>query len=235
MDINIRIAGEAGQGVLTTGSLLVRAFAALGLHVLATRTYMSRIRGGLNWYDIRIGDRRLFAPAANVDLLVALNVVALEILRGETSDEGVILYNGPETDGTVAMDLDAVAKDAGGSKLHSNTVAAGAVFALLGYDVTQLESLLEKKFGKKGKEAASTNQACVRKGAELAAGESGKLSVPQATGRESPVYDGATAIGLSAAVSGVKFATAEISGLKADDQNVGTFRQLVAKKVDAMA
>ncbi len=34
---------------------------------------------------------------------------------------------------------------------------------------------------------------------------------------------------------GVKFATAEISGLKADDQNVGTFRQLVAKKVDAMA
>ena len=34
---------------------------------------------------------------------------------------------------------------------------------------------------------------------------------------------------------GVKFATAEISGLKADDQNVGTFCQLVAKKVDAKA
>ncbi|MEE8452063.1 MAG: acyl carrier protein [Thermoguttaceae bacterium] len=34
---------------------------------------------------------------------------------------------------------------------------------------------------------------------------------------------------------GVKFATAEISGLKADDQNVGTFCRLVAKKVDAKA
>jgi len=34
---------------------------------------------------------------------------------------------------------------------------------------------------------------------------------------------------------GVKFATAEISGLKGDDQNVGTFCQLVAKKVDAKA
>ncbi|HYW79228.1 MAG TPA: acyl carrier protein [Thermoguttaceae bacterium] len=34
---------------------------------------------------------------------------------------------------------------------------------------------------------------------------------------------------------GVKFATAEISGLKADDQNVGTFCRLVAKKVDEKA
>jgi len=31
---------------------------------------------------------------------------------------------------------------------------------------------------------------------------------------------------------GVKFATAEISGLKADDQNVGTFCQLVAEKLE---
>ena len=34
---------------------------------------------------------------------------------------------------------------------------------------------------------------------------------------------------------GVKFATAEISGLKADDQNVGTFRRLLAKKLDEKA
>ena len=34
---------------------------------------------------------------------------------------------------------------------------------------------------------------------------------------------------------GVKFATAEISGLKAEDQNVGTFRQLLAKKLDEKA
>lgn len=31
---------------------------------------------------------------------------------------------------------------------------------------------------------------------------------------------------------GIKFATAEISGLKAEDQNVGTFLQLLDSKVD---
>lgn len=34
---------------------------------------------------------------------------------------------------------------------------------------------------------------------------------------------------------GVKFATAEISGLKGEGQNVGTFRQLVAKKLGEKA
>ena len=33
MDVNVRIAGEAGQGVQTTGNLLVGAFARAGMHV----------------------------------------------------------------------------------------------------------------------------------------------------------------------------------------------------------
>ena len=72
MSVTIRVAGEAGQGVATTGSLLVDVFAQLGLHVAATRSYMSRIRGGLNWYDIRIGDQPMYAGSDAADLLVAL-------------------------------------------------------------------------------------------------------------------------------------------------------------------
>ena len=59
MDVTVRIAGEAGQGVETAGTLLVEAFAQMGLHVFATQSYMSRIRGGLNWFDIRIADMEL--------------------------------------------------------------------------------------------------------------------------------------------------------------------------------
>jgi 2-oxoglutarate ferredoxin oxidoreductase subunit alpha len=62
MDVCIRVAGEAGQGVQTTGNLLVGALAGMGLHVVATQSYMSRVRGGLNWYDVRVGDGEL-SPA----------------------------------------------------------------------------------------------------------------------------------------------------------------------------
>jgi len=36
MDINIRVAGEAGQGVASAGDLLAQSLAMMGLHVLAT-------------------------------------------------------------------------------------------------------------------------------------------------------------------------------------------------------
>jgi len=209
MDMNIRIAGEAGQGVLTTGGLLVQSFASLGLNVAATRSYMSRIRGGLNWYDVRIGDRPLFGPAPGADLLVALTDLARDTLRAEVAPGGLILHNGAgAAEGVVAIDLDAVAKQVGGNKLYSSTVAAGAVFGLLGYGPRVIEGLLEEQFAKKGGEVVLANRNCVKEGAKLAAGKSGRPAAPKPDGRRRRVYDGATAIGLSAAVSGVKFATA---------------------------
>ena len=67
MDLMIRIAGEAGQGVQTTGSLLAGSLARLGVHVLAGQSYFSRIRGGLNWIDLRLGDGELFGLRERAD------------------------------------------------------------------------------------------------------------------------------------------------------------------------
>jgi len=208
MSVMIRVAGEAGQGVATTGSLLVEAFAKLGLHVAATQSYMSRIRGGLNWYDIRIGERPMYAGSDTADLLVALTDAAREILAGDVRQGGQVLYNGQESDGAIAIDLGDVAQQAGGSKLYSNTVAAGAVMGLLGYDVGAMEALLAEAFAKKGQDVIAGNQACARKGAELARPRAGKIPAPKPSGdgHMLRVYNGAGAIGLSAAVSGVKFA-----------------------------
>ena len=51
MDLNIRIAGEAGQGLVSLGDILTGAFSSAGLHIFTSKSYMSRVRGGLNWYD----------------------------------------------------------------------------------------------------------------------------------------------------------------------------------------
>lgn len=208
MSVTIRVAGEAGQGVATTGSLLVEVFAQIGLHVAATQSYMSRIRGGLNWYDIRIGDGPMYAGSDTADLLIALTDAAREILAGDVREGGQVLYNGQASDGVIAIDLGDVAQQAGGSKLYSNTVAAGAVMGLLGYDVGAMEALLAEAFKKKGPDVIAGNQACARKGAELAGPHAGVLQAPKpgGDGDKLRVYNGAGAIGLSAAVGGVKFA-----------------------------
>ncbi len=208
MNLTIRIAGEAGQGVVTAGQLLVHSFAELGLEVLATRSYMSRIRGGLNWYDIRIADHVLFGPARKADLLVALNDEAADILRGEVTSEGLILHNSAEGNGDINIDLETVAEQAGGNKLYSNTLAAGAVIGILGYELEKLELCLTKQFAKKDSQVLSGNIACARRGAELVSDGPRRLQAPKPSGQSGQVCDGATAVALSAAVSGVKFVTA---------------------------
>lgn len=46
-NITFKIAGEAGQGVESTGVGFAKALARCGLYVFGMQDYMSRIRGGL--------------------------------------------------------------------------------------------------------------------------------------------------------------------------------------------
>lgn len=205
MDVNIRIAGEAGQGVQTAGDLLVQVFAGLGLHVLATQSYMSRIRGGLNWYDVRIADTPLPGGTERVDLLVALTGVALEELRGEVAPGGLVLFDGESQEGVISVEFSRLAKETGGSVVMSNAVASGAVFAALCYDVERLVEHLGHMFGKKGPEVVERNAACARQGAAVFAAKAGCLAAPRPG--EAPGYltNGSNAVALGAATAGVKF------------------------------
>lgn len=205
MDINIRIAGEAGQGVQTTGNVLIRALAEFGLYVFGTQSYMSRIRGGLNWFDVRISDEELFCGREQADLLVALTDASLTALRGHVAGGGIILYAGAEADNAIAIDFTSAAKEAGGKAIMANAVAAGAIFALLGCEIDGLCRYLEKQFGDKDQTVAGANVRCARKGAELMAAHAGRLGAPPPAGGPPDVYSGAEAIALAAATAGVKF------------------------------
>jgi len=204
VDVNIRIAGEAGQGVQTTGGLLVDALASVGVYVFSTQSYMSRVRGGLNSYDVRIADRELHSGAVRADVLVALTPEALEAFRPQVAGDGVILFDGEAGgDGVLALGFSSTAREISGSELLANTVAAGAVFALLGYDLDALCSMLEDRFHKKGEDLVRQNIDCARRGAELAAGAGVSLPAPALAGAPATVASGTEATGLAAATSGV--------------------------------
>ena len=45
IDVNVRVAGGAGQGVHTVSNLIMRMAVDAGYHFHVTQDYMSRIRG----------------------------------------------------------------------------------------------------------------------------------------------------------------------------------------------
>jgi 2-oxoglutarate ferredoxin oxidoreductase subunit alpha len=111
----------------------------------------------------------------------------------------------------MAFRLGQIAKDAGGTPLMANSVAAGAVYQLLGLDLESLRAALRKKFAKKDEGVAKVNIACAEKGAELTKSVAfcGRLpsnTEPGTLNPEPHVVSGSESIGLAAAVSGVKVA-----------------------------
>jgi 2-oxoglutarate ferredoxin oxidoreductase subunit alpha len=206
MDLNLRIAGEAGQGVQTTGSLLVGTFARMGLSVFATQSYLSRIRGGLNWFEIRIADRQLFSGREDADLLLALVPKAIQTLAPHMKKEGVILLDGESSDapGCIALPLTKTAKDVGGSEVMANAVAAGAAMRVLRYPLDALQAFLADEFKKKGDETIAANRRCAEAGANIFGNDPPHLDAPAPRGKAVTLSSGTQAVVLGAASAGAK-------------------------------
>ncbi|NLE76905.1 MAG: hypothetical protein GX605_09155 [Chloroflexi bacterium] len=85
--MTLKIGGEAGQGLESSGAGFALALARGGLHVFGLPDYRSRIRGGHNFFQIRISETPLWTHDEPVHLLLALTEVAVrqhaaEIVRG---------------------------------------------------------------------------------------------------------------------------------------------------------
>ena len=91
--LNVMVGGEAGQGVQSVGSILAKAFARGGYYVFADQDYESRIRGGHNFFRVRVSDREVLAISKKLDVLVALNKETMDLHHHELKDNGVIIFD----------------------------------------------------------------------------------------------------------------------------------------------
>ena len=83
MDISFMVGGEAGQGVQSVGFLLAKAVTRGGYHIFADQDYESRIRGGHNFYRIRVRDTSVHAISDSIDILIALNEESISLHQQE--------------------------------------------------------------------------------------------------------------------------------------------------------
>ncbi|MFH1032635.1 MAG: 2-oxoacid:acceptor oxidoreductase subunit alpha [Chloroflexota bacterium] len=172
VDFNFMVGGEAGQGVQSVGFLLAKAFARGGYHVFADQDYESRIRGGHNFFRVRVKEGRVSAIVEPVNILVAFNKETIDLHRGELVKDGTIIFDGEKIkdidnkNSLFSIPLEKLAEEKAGDKLMANTVALSAALALVGYDVNILNDVLREHFGK-GK-VANSNIAAASAGYEYA-------------------------------------------------------------------
>ncbi len=213
-DYSVKVGGEAGQGINTIGSILSRSFADQGLHLFAHQDYYSRVRGGHNFYQVRVASYPLYSYSDKIEVLVALDKASVQLHAHELQDEGVIIYDKnniePETSGEhyFALPMAELGEKHGGKKVMGNTVAAGAVWQIMGGVPEVLDNTIKKLFQSKGSEIAESNIKAARAGAAYAAENfSGrcKCNLGKPFDREQMVLTGNDSLALGALAAGCRF------------------------------
>ena len=219
-DFSFLIGGEAGAGIARSGFLLAKACMRGGLNVFGTNDYQSLIRGGHNFYVVRISDREVYSQTDYVNLLIALNAETVMRHKEELSSAGGIIYD--EED--LALDFEKLGRT--DLKLYPvplrrvvieelkephnlimrNTVALGAAIAVTDYDFVLFEGVLKDTFKP---EVAESNIKAARIGYDYAKEkfESNfeyRLKKTDAAGKRRIFLSGNEAIGLGALRAGCK-------------------------------
>ena len=90
-NVNIVIAGEAGQGIDTATEVISKILHANNFNLFSLPEYMSRIRGGSNSALIKVSDE--FSPcfSKKIDILFALDSKVFEHLKDRISPETISL------------------------------------------------------------------------------------------------------------------------------------------------
>ena len=208
MDLNLVLAGEAGQGLKTLEALIGKALFRAGFNIFSSKDYMSRVRGGHNFMSIRFGSDPIQAPRQAIDILIALNDEAIEKHQAKVHENGFILYDG-ELDDSRFIDIYASKLAEEINLKAKNSVYAGAVWKLLDLSIEILNDLIRDKFS--DQETIHDNHKLLKLGYD-AIDDGEKINYNKSIlddSKRGEIYiNGNQAIGLGAAAAGVKFYSA---------------------------
>ncbi len=162
MKFNWKIGGEAGFGIMTTGTVISKIATRSGYHIFSYFEYPSLIRGGHNTVEVVFSDEEITAPKWDIDMLVCLNKDTYDIHKFRLHKESIVMYD-PDT---FEVDIECIKVPIRlkqiklGSEINQqmlNTVAVGVSVAILGADLTIFEDILKHQFERKGQEVVDFN------------------------------------------------------------------------------
>ncbi len=219
-NMTLKIGGEAGQGVESSGAGFAKALARGGLHLFGVQDYMSRIRGGHNFFQIRVGEKPLYSHTDAVHLLLALVPETIEYLKNEVVPGGGIVYDedlkiDKETleKGNIKafpVPLSKIATEVG-NKIMANTAGLGAIAGLTQYEFDNMASVIRDNFIKKGQSVVDSNLEVARRAYDYASENYATDFDYRLTSVKAPprmVINGNQAFCLGAVLGGCRFISA---------------------------
>lgn len=162
-----KIGGEAGFGIMSSGTMLSKALSRKGYRTIATNEYPSLIRGGHNVITLRMSVEYTHALNKDVHILAALNKETVRVHKDQLSPEAIILFDPQDYEWKkeefsqgvhlIPIPLKELVRTKSADPVMRNTILLGATFALLGKPFEWLEEVIRDQFTKKGETVINFN------------------------------------------------------------------------------
>jgi len=174
IDLTIKVAGEGGEGVISSGDFIMQAATRAGMEVVTFKSFPAEIKGGYALSQVRISDQKIPSQGDGFDILVAFNGEAYEVNKPLLTPGTIMVWDGPkggdfepeEHDGVqmFAVPMSDIAKNQLKNYIAKNMVAMGAVVELFGLPEESLKSSIHDKFIRKGQEVVDFNYQAIELG-----------------------------------------------------------------------
>lgn len=173
-----KIGGQAGFGIMETGSIFSKCMVHSGLWVFDYTEYPSLIRGGHNNVQVRVEEGPVESPVTSIDILVCLNEETGHFHKDELAEKAAVIYDPADAkldDGRLGRDdllfvpipLSKIIHAEKAPEITRNIVALGASLALLDFDTGLMSKVICEAFAGKDKELQEMDVKLAMKGYEF--------------------------------------------------------------------
>lgn len=136
MNYNLLIGGAAGQGMDTLSSTLSKILQRRGYQIFTLQDYMSRVRGGHNFFQIRFSDKEVHTHREDLDGIIAFNQETLDLHIARLNEDGFILADEDiksDDPRLITLPSREIAKEIGNPRVQSSVIL-GALLKLYTFD-----------------------------------------------------------------------------------------------------
>lgn len=222
-DLVIGMAGSGGDGIVAAGESLLTAAALDGYHGVMTKSFGPQIRGGESSFKLRLSTRKVLNPGGTLDIAVALNwddylkfggelpvggntTVIYDTKSGVAADKIPLVGVTPAE--VIAVPIEQMARDTGGTERAKNTVVLGLMSGWLGIGRDLVIAGIRKRLSKKGADLVERAEKAFQAGLEWATAHplssSRAIAAPEQSGAKI-VVDGNDLCAAAAIAAGCTF------------------------------
>ncbi|WP_202710762.1 2-oxoacid:acceptor oxidoreductase subunit alpha [Sporosalibacterium faouarense] len=204
MKYNILVGGAAGQGMSTISTLLQKVLKRKGFYVFANKDYMSRVRGGHNFVQIRFGTTPITSHHPTLDAIIALDQSTIDNHINRLNNNGIIICDtdlNSEDKRVIQIPMRKLSREIKNPRVFGS-IGIGALLKIFGISIDNIEPVLRKRFDKNTSQA---NLEAFKKGHELVESH---FNINSNNEDNHIIINGNQAIALGAIAGGVTFYSA---------------------------